>query len=95
MKQQETKKVMDSLRKQTIGRQFSFDEFMKITNTSGEDALILRERMFMDCYLEPKGDMLDVVHGKERKKLIEKKIKICSEKINEWYRLHGYLKKLK
>ena len=85
-------KIMDELRKQFIGREFSKEEFKQVTGTNDEGASILMDRMFMDCYLTPteRGN-LQVVHGKERKDLIKRKKKICAGNVNKWYQLHKHL----
>ena len=91
----DTLMVMDKIRKLTLSKPFSMDEFKQFTGTDGDETRSLLNAMFLDCYLQTtRLGMLEVVHGKERRRLIDKKIQFCKNKINEWYEVHNHLKSL-
>ena len=91
----ETLKIMDELRKQFIGKEFTFEEFKHVTGTNDDDGKNVLNKMFLDCYVQvTQSGNLKVVHGKERTKVIERKKKICKDKINEYFTMYKHLEVL-
>ena len=90
-----TDKIAEDLRKLTLSTEFSYEEFKKIIQQNDLQSGVILDNLMKDCHIKPVGKSgFVVVHGKERKELIVKRIGACEVKIREWYGLLTHLKEL-
>jgi len=89
------KDIAYDIRKLTLGRNFTFKEFMHFVGQGKKDAASLLNLLVMDCHVEHiGGDKYKIAHGDARKNLIESRIELCKVKIDGWHELYKHLKTL-
>lgn len=89
------KDIAYDMRKLTLGRNFTFKEFMHFVGQEKKDAASLLNLLVLNCHVEHiKGDKYRVVHGEKRAELIKNRIELCKVKIDGWHELYKHLKTL-
>ena len=88
----DTKLIAEDLRKLTLSKEFSFDEFKDIVQLTHEQAFSLLNNMVLDCWVKPSGKKGWVVlHGEGRTEQITNRIKMTEQKIREYFALLKHL----